>query len=63
MSMKKTAQEIQDEIIDKMTTDERLAMVDSFFALAKTLNPSHFEYGTKRGNKSPEKSGVNSRQS
>lgn len=59
--MKKTAQEIQDEIIDKMSTDERLAMVDSFFALAKELNPTHFKYGTKRGNKSSENSRPNTR--
>lgn len=49
-AVKKSAQEIQDELFRKMTIEQKLTMAFNFFRLAKKLNPLYF-YAQKRRRK------------
>ena len=46
-----TAQEIQDRIFRKMTTEKKLAMLDGFQRFAKELNSLGKKYGSDKASK------------
>lgn len=43
-----SAQNIQDNIFRKMSADKKIKLASGFFRLAKSLNPTAFNYGTGR---------------
>ena len=48
----KTAQEIQDEVLRKLSIREKLRLVDGFYKLARKFNPLYFEHGFGTGSDS-----------
>jgi len=47
-ALEKPAQEQQDIIFRKMTTQEKIHLVSSFFNFARTLNQLKYKNGTRR---------------
>ena len=43
-----TAQEMQDEILRRMSAEKKLKQVSVFFELAKKLNPDYFRNESRR---------------
>ena len=43
-----TAQDIQDEVFQKMSAERKVKMVSNLFKLARKLNPAYFSYGTRK---------------
>ncbi len=44
----KTAQDIQDEVFQKMSAEQKVKIVSNFFKLARKLNPAYFNYGARK---------------